>query len=112
MPSEDQVYRAIGKNIRKTRERIKPRLSQTQLSKDLGVSRVSVVNIEAGRQHAPLYLLWRIAEQLGTELALLVPRQDELALPEEPDTLDEETVTRIRSAAAGDLEAGRQLIAF
>ena len=112
MLHEDQLYRALGNNIRKARERVVPRMTQTHLAKRLGMSRVSVVNIEAGRQHAPLFLLWRIAEHLGTELASLIPKQDEFTSDQNPVLLDGETVARIQAAADGDPEARRQLTEF
>jgi hypothetical protein len=37
-----------------------------------------MVNIEAGRQRAPLHLLWQIAELLGSDLTLLIPSRDEM----------------------------------
>jgi transcriptional regulator with XRE-family HTH domain len=55
-----------------------PRLSQDKLAKRLGISRASIVNIEAGRQHAPLNLLWKIAQLLNVELTMLIPQRAEL----------------------------------
>lgn len=112
MIDDDLLYRTVGTNIRIVRERLVPKMSQTQLAKKLGVSRVSIVNIEAGRQHAPLHLLWRIAELLGTELALLIPRQDEFLSNLTPVKLDAETVARIEAVANGDPETRRRLAVF
>ena len=70
---EETLYRAVGERIRNAREARPERISQATLAKQLGKSRASVVNIEAGRQHAPLSLLWSIAAQLGVELASLIP---------------------------------------
>jgi hypothetical protein len=61
-----------------------------------------VCNIEAGRQHAPLHVLWRIAEATGTELALLLPRREEVASEGEPLKLDASAVEQIEEAANGD----------
>lgn len=69
----DLLYQAVGARIKRTRKRIKPRVSQESLATKLGVSRASIVNIEAGRQHPPLDLLWRIAEALETEVTMLIP---------------------------------------
>src|SRR5215217_1649513 len=79
MADADSLYREIGRRIREARERVPKKLSQATLAKQLKVSRASIVNIEAGRQHAPLDLLWRIAEALKTELVTLIPRREELS---------------------------------
>lgn len=107
-----QMYRIIGERVRTAREKVQPRLSQGALARKLGVHRVSIVNIEGGKQHPPLHLLRRIAEILNTELALLIPRSEEyLSLPE-PIELDTETIAKIESAAIADPEAQRLVARF
>ena len=111
--SDDELlYQAVGEKIRSVRERSKPKLSQAQLAARLGVSRTSIVNIEAGRQHAPLHILWQIAGILGTELSLLIPQRDELLEIQAPIKLDEQTISKIEAAVNGDPEARRQLTGF
>lgn len=78
MAEVDALYRMIGDRIRTIRERSTQKLSQAKLAKLLGMSRASIVNIESGRQRAPVHLLWRIADALETELAMLIPRRAEL----------------------------------
>lgn len=112
MPDDDLLYQAVGEKIRHVRERSKPKISQAQLANRLGISRASIVNIEAGRQHAPLHVLWQIAEILGTELVLLIPRRDELLETQAPIKLDEQTISQIEIAANGDPETRRQLTGF
>lgn len=48
-----QITLAIGKNIRKQREKLG--LTQEKLAKLLGLTRISIVNMEQGRQHTPCY---------------------------------------------------------
>jgi transcriptional regulator with XRE-family HTH domain len=83
METSDQhaLYRAVGDRIRQVRVSQPEKLSQAALAERLGVSRASVVNIEAGRQHAPLHLLWKVAQLLHVELSSLIPSQDELIAP-------------------------------
>src|SRR6266436_9688049 len=107
-----ELYQEIGRKIRDARERVEPKLSQDKLAKRLGMSRASIVNIEAGRQHAPLHLLWQIAEILGIDLVLLIPRRDELAVPTPAVQLDNHTMREIRRAAKGDPETQKALASF
>src|SRR5260370_23298936 len=100
MTDFDEVYRVLGRKVRQMRE--VQRLSQDQLAKRLGISRASVVNIEAGRQRAPLHLLWQIAELLGTDLTQLIPRSEELLAPANQIRLDKEMMKQIEEAANGD----------
>lgn len=108
----DGLYREIGRKIRDARARVAPKLSQDNLAKRLGMSRASVVNIEAGRQHPPLHLLWQIAEILGTDPLLLIPRRDELSTPTPTVHFDRDTLQEIRRAAKGDPETQKALVGF
>ena len=72
----------------------------------------SIVNIEAGRQHAPLHVLWQIAGELGTDLALLIPRREDLLLPDAAVPLDQETIDQIEAAAHGNPETARAVTAL
>ena len=107
-----QMYRIIGERVRTAREKVKPKLSQSALARKLKVHRVSIVNIEAGRQHAPLHLLRRIAEVLNTEMVLLIPRREDYQMISEPIDLDDETIAKIESAAIADPEAQRLVARF
>jgi transcriptional regulator with XRE-family HTH domain len=106
------LYRLLGEKVRAARLRAAPPLSQDKLAKRLGVSRASVVNIEAGRQRPPLHVLWQIAEALNTELALLIPRQSEYQAGAEPVRLDAQVVNQIEKAASGDAATRRKLTDF
>jgi len=109
MADSDALYRVVGRKIRETRERSGQKLSQEKLAKRLEMSRASIVNIEAGRQHAPLHLLWQIAEILGTDLTLLIPRRDEVLATSVPIQLDRKTIRQIEVAANGDVDAQKSL---
>lgn len=102
MTDFDELYRELGRKIRQARERQGERLSQDALAKQLGISRASIVNIEAGRQRTPLHLLWQIAELLGTELTLLIPTREDLLAPTNQVQLEREMMKRIEDATKGD----------
>ena len=102
MAQFDDLYRELGRKIRETRERPGQKLSQEKLAKRLNISRASIVNIEAGRQHAPLHLLWQIAEALGTDLTLLIPRREDLILAPDSVSLGDDMMRQIEHEAKGD----------
>ena len=74
MTDFDEVYRVLGRKVRQMRE--VQRMSQDSLAQHLGISRASMVNIEAGRQRAPLHLLWQIAEVLHSAALPAAARTD------------------------------------
>ncbi len=110
MTLNDQlIYQLVGEHIRAARQRFVPPMSQVQLAEKIGVSRASVVNIEAGRQRPPLHVLWQITDALGLELIDLIPSHAEYAKLQEPGELDEQMVAQIEEAA-GDDATTRQLL--
>ena len=110
MTDFDELYRGVGRKVRQTRENA--HLSQNLLAKRLGISRTSMVNIEAGRQRAPLHLLWQIAELLETKVALLIPSPEELLAPQTQTVLDRQIMKQIEDVASGDLAAIKVLTGF
>jgi len=110
MTDFDEIYREVGRKIRQTREN--QHLSQDSLAQRLGISRTSMVNIEAGRQRAPLHVLWQIAELLETKLTLLIPTPEELLAPQNQSVLDREMIKQIEEVANGDLATIKALTGF
>jgi transcriptional regulator with XRE-family HTH domain len=110
MGDVEDLYRELGRKLRQAREA--QGLSQEKLARQLGVSRASVVNIEAGRQRAPLHLLWQFSDALGTDLTLLIPRREELLLSSEEISLDQDMIKQIKDAAQGDAETIKVLTRF
>src|SRR5688572_13244659 len=106
----DRLYRLIGDRIREARERMG--MTQTALAAKLGLSRVSVVNVERGRQRPPIHVLWQIGEQLGVEPAALIPRQHEYLEAGDGVHLDADTIAQIETAAKGDPATNRKLTEF
>lgn len=68
----DGFYREIGSRIRIEREELG--FSQKELADGVGLTRTSIVNIEAGRQHLPLHTLYAIADALGVSVYCLLPK--------------------------------------
>lgn len=78
-------------------------LTQKDLANSIGVSRTSIVNIEGGNQHAPLHVLWDIAETLDGELESLIPSKREI----QPNVYEQ-----VDEAYADDEEMARDLKRF
>jgi len=70
------------------------------------------VNIESGKQHAPLHVYWRAAEELGVEPASLIPTSSEMSANEQPVILDSDTVSEINEATMSDPKAREDLTNF
>ena len=71
----DQIYRNLGKRIRDLRKSLG--LTQVQLAQQVGISRASLANIEAGRQQVLVHHLLGLASALQLDspaLLLLAPR--------------------------------------
>src|ERR1700751_5428147 len=108
----DDLYRELGRKIRQARERQSQKLSQGALAQRLGLSRASMVNIEAGRQRAPLHLLWQITEVLHCKLIELIPTPDEVAVRPNQPLLDREIIDQIEEVANGDPATVKLLTGF
>jgi len=109
MDEIELLYMTLGRKLRETRERSVPRLSQAKIAKRLGISRASIVNIEAGRQHAPLHLLWKIAQILGAELTTLIPQRADLLANDTEVELNEKMRKQIETEAKGDVRLKQSL---
>ena len=68
---ENLLYRKIGDTIRKEREKVN--YKQVPFAQALNISRASLVNIEKGRQRAPLHILYNISRLLKIEISDLLP---------------------------------------
>jgi len=112
MADAHYLYRELGRKIRHARERSGEKLSQEALAQRLGISRVSMVNIEAGRQRAPMHLLWQIAELLGTDLTMLIPSREEMLATSRKVELEKTMMKQIEEFAAGDPARIRNLAGF
>jgi DNA-binding XRE family transcriptional regulator len=77
--NETQLYSQIGKRIKQ--RRIELGMTQTQLAETIGVLRTSITNIEAGRQKAPLHMIYQLCIVLSVEVATILPTKAEVTQP-------------------------------
>ena len=73
--NESQLHRLVGDTIRKRRKLIG--MTQTELAERVGLLRTSITNIEAGRQRAPLHVLYNICVAVGVEVREVLPTNEE-----------------------------------
>ncbi|MFC5409128.1 helix-turn-helix domain-containing protein [Larkinella bovis] len=74
--SQEELYRLLGENIKTSR--IRQKVSQQDLAIKVDLSRTSIVNIEQGRQHPPIHLLYEIADCLQVNANDLLPKASEI----------------------------------
>lgn len=73
MNDPDLIYTAIGRNVRRERQRLK--WNQEQLAGRIGLLRTSIANIEAGKQRVPLHTLCEIARAFDVMPGRLLPAE-------------------------------------
>lgn len=73
---ETLIYQKLGQKLRQKREAAN--LTQAKLAEDVSVLRTSITNIEAGRQKAPLYLIYEICAVLQTDIKDVLPSMHDL----------------------------------
>jgi transcriptional regulator with XRE-family HTH domain len=81
----DQIYAVFGRLVRTRREEL--RMTQSDLSTRIGLSRASVANIEGGRQAVLLHQLIALADALSLPAMDLIPSMQP---KNEPPNLPEE----------------------
>lgn len=112
MASDDheRLYRIIGRKLCLARKAAG--FSQTSLASAVGISRVSLVNIEHGRQRPPIVVLWELADAVGVEIMELLPLRSEVADVAGDVQLDAKTVGLIAAAADDDPVTRQKLAEF
>lgn len=76
-----RLYELLGERVKARRKA--QELSQDQLAKQVDLTRTSISNIEAGRQHLPLHVLYRLAHCLQCRPHELLPEPEVLAESDE-----------------------------
>ena len=107
---DDRLYELIGERIAVARGHLE--LSQAKLALAVNVSRVSIVNIESGRQRPPVHVLWKIAAALKCEMVDFIPHRDELTARIAPPDLSPAILSEIARAAKDNPTTLRYLTDF
>ena len=109
MLSNEQItafYHKIGELIKDSRKL--KNVNQETLSNQLGISRVSLVNIENGKQRAPIHVLMEISSLLNVPLKELLPE----LFPVEADDIDPSIISKIHKEAGSGSDSGDKAIDF
>jgi transcriptional regulator with XRE-family HTH domain len=77
----DHLYREFGRVLREKRK--SAGFTQDHVAARIGLSRTSVTNIERGRQHVTLHVLYALADAIGAKPMELLPDGALLAAPDE-----------------------------
>lgn len=96
----NRLYQEMGRRVRRRRKERK--LSQESLAGEVGLSRVSIVNLEKGRQRPPLHVLWEIAEVLCVDPAALIPTREEFHLSSEEIGVSAELAAHLKKMGVED----------
>jgi transcriptional regulator with XRE-family HTH domain len=67
----ENLYREFGRALRERRR--SAGFTQDDVAGRIGLSRTSVTNIERGRQHVTLHVLYALADAIGAKPAELLP---------------------------------------
>lgn len=67
----DLIYKEFGKLLKNSRT--EANLTQAALAKRVGLSRTSITNIEKGRQHINLHMLYVLSDSIGIRPSDLLP---------------------------------------
>ena len=79
-----KLQEIVGYRLR--RARVEKNLTQEELALHVGISRASIANIERGHQTITVYVLYKLATQLGTSLSVFFP--EDVANPVGPLKLE------------------------
>ena len=94
---EELLYEKIGDCIRSRRAELG--WSQWQLAQEVGLERTSITNIEKGRQHAPLHIIYIICFALRVDPCNLLPPPSEVSIQESAPIAVDLTTTRPKTDA-------------
>ncbi len=72
----DELYRFFGTALKEHRQRA--HMTQAELGSRVGMSRTSVTNIEGGRQHVSLHVVYELAAAVGSHPQDLLPPPESL----------------------------------
>ncbi|MEA5576071.1 helix-turn-helix transcriptional regulator [Anabaena sp. UHCC 0451] len=96
--NENNLYQQIGRRIKQRRTEMG--MTQAELADAIGVLRTSITNIEAGRQKAPLHVLYQLCIVLDVKVAAILPTEAEVTnLNTKSTTIEDEVKEELPKTA-------------
>jgi transcriptional regulator with XRE-family HTH domain len=93
--SQQQLYTEFGDRVRRRRTELG--VLQSEVARRMGLSRASISNLEAGRQHPQLHQVYEIAGILQVEVGALLPQPTS-----DPDQSRHDDIRALVIAAASE----------
>lgn len=103
-------YEKLGENIKEARRR--QNMNQEELGVKLGLSRVSIVNIETGKQRLPIHVLGDITNILKVKMSELVPEVVSQANNILDTSIDPNTLNKIIRESKDDSNSPEKVINY
>lgn len=103
-------YEKLGENIKDARRR--QNINQEELGEKLGMSRVSIVNIETGKQRLPLHVLWDISDILNIKLEELIPAILDRQNQATDHSIDPAILNKIRKETEDNTDSSEKVINY
>ncbi|WP_207511079.1 helix-turn-helix transcriptional regulator [Longitalea luteola] len=100
------IYNALGLRIKEERE--KANYKQTTFASLLQISRASLVNIEKGRQRAPIHVVYEISRLLKLPITDLLPDLNKIMDTEVNKSIQQ----KIEKKSAGNQDLQQKLMEF
>jgi transcriptional regulator with XRE-family HTH domain len=106
----DWFYKAFGAKLKIARK--SAGLTQEELGARVGLSRVSVTNIERGAQHFPAHMLIALAKAVGVDPTSLLPNETAIGIvPQEllsnVSAVEQEWINKIVRSDANEPKKGK-----
>jgi transcriptional regulator with XRE-family HTH domain len=98
-------YEKVGEKIKEVRK--VRNMNQDELASQLGISRVSLVNIESGKQRVPVHVLLDICESLNLTLNDLIPQTFN-----HDATLDNTILNKVKKETEDSPESSEKVLNF
>lgn len=108
--TQKAIYTKLGENIKQYREAAK--IKQELLASYIGLTRISIVNIEQGKQKVQIHTLLEIAKYLQIPVAQLLEPLNELIVDEVNSKLEKRITKELHSDKTKDIDKIKEFVNF
>lgn len=108
--TQKAIYTKLGECIKQYR--MEADIKQDLLASYIGLTRVSVVNIEQGKQKVQIHTLLEIAKYLQIPVSLLLEPLNELMIDEVNSKLEKRIIKELNSDKPKDIDKIKEFVNF